>query len=72
MAQGEFTCKKCKKKLSPKGIFGASNKFKCSKHGEFCRNCIDNSFLSGRCCPKCQNKLTTYEFKDSYGKWMKV
>jgi len=73
MANGSFACKGCKKKFDAKSFFnGVSNKFKCSKHGEFCGDCIDKKFFGGSVCRKCGEKVTAYEYKDSYGKWMKV
>jgi ribosomal protein L34E len=73
MPKGAFICKGCKKGFSPVGFLtGVSDKYRCSKHGEFCSGCIVNRFFGGSVCPKCDTKVIRYEFKKSYEKWMKV
>ena len=73
MANGAFTCKGCKTGYNAKGFFtGVSDKYKCPKHGEFCRDCMSKRFFGASVCSKCDAKVVRYEYKDSYGKWMKA
>lgn len=68
---GAFICKNCRKAYNATGFWsGTSEKFKCKKHGDLCGDCVEKR-LVGYDCLKCGGKVVRYEFKKSYGKWMK-
>ena len=75
MPKGKFTCKRCKKIYEKDGIWN-SDKFKCSKHGEFCLWCVDQKggfFTKHKYeCKKCGIDTVQYAYSENYGKWMKA
>lgn len=67
----DFKCGVCKQ-ASGRNVFGGKGvKYKCPKHKDVCHRCITGGFLSSERCVKCDSKVTTYEYSDTYKKWLK-
>lgn len=76
MAKSDFICKICKRVAGTDGWGNPTEKYKCGRHGDICRDCVDvtGGLLSRtrRYCRKCDGQVILYDFNERTNRWQKA